>query len=57
MKVVIAGGGGFLGRALVEELSVLKAEVVVLSRGDISVPKARVAKWDGESRGPWVSEL
>jgi hypothetical protein len=58
MRVVIAGGSGFLGRALTERLSARGDEVVILSRGGGNVRGARVAEWtpDG-SAGPWAREL
>lgn len=57
MKIVIAGGSGFLGRLLAGELSGRGDEVVVLSRGAACVPGARVVTWDGRGVGPWAREL
>ena len=34
MKIVVAGGTGFIGRQLVRELAARGDEVVVLSRGE-----------------------
>lgn len=69
MKVVVSGGTGFIGRALVTSLSERGDEVVVLSRYDREEngcpgPRAgcvrgsgRVwtAKWDPAARGDWMS--
>lgn len=58
-RVVLAGGSGFLGRALADELLRQGREVVVLSR----TPKkdssglAREVEWDGESVGEWARFL
>ena len=60
MKVVIAGGSGFLGRPLIRSLATDGCEVVVLTRkpSASTVPEARFVSWtpDGES-GPWAAEL
>ena len=58
MKIVVAGGTGFLGRPLAEALSRSGCEVVVLSRdGGVAGP-ARTVRWapDG-SAGAWASEI
>ena len=54
-RVVLAGGSGFLGRALASQLLLKNYEVVVLTRS----PRARddgVAEvaWNGKSLGDWV---
>jgi hypothetical protein len=58
MRVVIAGGTGFLGSALATRLSARGEEIVVLSRHSGQTPHARLAEWtpDG-STGPWAREL
>ena len=58
MRVVIAGGSGFLGQALTARLVADGHRVVVLSRGVVTVPQSanvRIAPWtpNGES-GPWA---
>lgn len=53
MKVVIAGGTGFIGRHVQELLRSLGAEVVLLSR---EAGEGRV-EWDGQNPGPWCHEL
>ena len=66
MKIVLAGGGGFLGRALAARLSADSHAVVVLSRAVSSPPgpeqtthpaPARVAWVPDGSVGPWAAEL
>jgi len=53
MKILVPGGSGFLGRAVVAHFHGAGHNVVVLSRrpdpGDVG--------WDGESLGPWAKEL
>ncbi len=58
MRVVIAGGSGFLGRALASRLVADGDEIVVLSRGSERAPHGRAVAWrpDG-SAGPWASEI
>lgn len=61
MRVIIAGGSGFLGRALSERLVQSGHHVILLSRGANSysdIPNLRAARWtpDGET-GPWAGEL
>jgi uncharacterized protein (TIGR01777 family) len=54
MKVVVAGGTGFIGKPLVAALRELGHDVTVLSRhreGEQSLV------WDGKSVGPWTSAL
>jgi uncharacterized protein (TIGR01777 family) len=53
-RVVLAGGSGFLGRALQKELESAGYETAVLTRS----PRApRDMFWDGQSTGDWVSLL
>jgi uncharacterized protein (TIGR01777 family) len=54
MKIVLAGGSGFLGRALAEELAAKGCEVVILTR---TPHGARECAWDGATLGDWVREL
>lgn len=62
-KVVIAGGKGFIGNALVEEFESHGYEVVVLSRS-VAAHSAgrpgingRTVHWDGRTVGGWAKEL
>ncbi|MEM7801290.1 MAG: DUF1731 domain-containing protein [Chloroflexota bacterium] len=57
MRVIIAGGSGMIGRALVDELAGGENEIIVLSRSPEKVtglPEgARAEKWDGKSVDGW----
>ena len=61
MKIVVAGGTGYIGQALVRELVHAGHEVVVLSRGGNGggPAGARVVRWDPAARsgGAWAAEL
>jgi uncharacterized protein (TIGR01777 family) len=57
-RIVIAGGSGFIGTALVREFSARNYEVVILTR----LPRersdgVREAEWDGEHIGEWIQFL
>ncbi len=57
-KVVIAGGAGFLGRALAHSLARDGWEVVILSRRPAPADGSiRTAVWDGKNAGAWAAEL
>jgi len=65
-KIILAGGSGFLGRALATHLTVLGYEVVILSRhlgstsssqGGKTRGQTRTAFWDGATMGAWCVEL
>ena len=62
-KVILAGGSGFLGRALGRTLSAGGWEVVVLTRDTDRVapsdetPALRGVMWNGETGGAWAAEL
>jgi uncharacterized protein (TIGR01777 family) len=59
-RVVLAGGSGFLGRALAKELLRRNYEVVVLTRALRERDEADEVKeieWDGENIGDWVQCL
>lgn len=58
MKVVVAGGSGFIGRALVRELADRGDKVVVLSRGPgRDEGPVRTVHWTAGSPGPWQDEV
>ncbi len=57
-RLVIAGGSGFIGRALTKEFSARGFEVIVLTRS----PQKRTdgvqeAEWDGARSGAWTALL
>ncbi len=57
-KLILAGGSGFLGKALAQHFSALDWDVVVLTRHPIpSQNNIRQVFWDGESIGEWTREL
>ncbi len=60
MKIVLAGGSGFLGRALTDTLAADGHDLVVLTRGSAG-PAAGVhlrhVQWTGDTVGPWTAEL
>jgi uncharacterized protein (TIGR01777 family) len=60
VKIILAGGSGFLGRALSEHLVGRRHEVVILTRSGRVPAKtgARTVSWqpDGTS-GPWANEI
>jgi uncharacterized protein (TIGR01777 family) len=57
-RIVIAGGSGFIGRALAEAFSARDFEVVILTR----TPHTRAdgvqeVLWDGKNSGDWIAFL
>ncbi|HVR44428.1 MAG TPA: TIGR01777 family oxidoreductase [Thermoanaerobaculia bacterium] len=56
MKIVISGGTGFIGEALVRDLAGAH-EVVVLSRSPGRVRVGRGVGWDASPGGAWEGEL
>jgi hypothetical protein len=59
MRIVIAGGSGFLGRALTDRLARDGHDVVVLSRGAGGTAKGvRAVAWTPDGGvGPWAAEI
>lgn len=57
MKIIIAGGSGFIGRALIEEFSKGGYDVAVLSRSTRPIPDAETIQWDGKTVGAWAESL
>ena len=62
MKIVIAGGTGFIGKTLVKRLIDDRHQVVVLSRrvdAFKNLPSAnlKVEAWDGPTIGAWISQI
>lgn len=60
-RVLIAGGSGLIGRALVDDLAGNGYEVVVLSRNPDRVSGlpagARAAEWDADTTDGWKNEV
>jgi len=55
MNILIAGGSGFLGRALISRLSQSRHRVFILTR---QAPKSEnQIQWDAKTLGGWVSRL
>ena len=55
MRVLIAGGAGFLGAALRRSLELDGHEVGILTR---RVPRSPIEiQWDGHSQGPWADRV
>jgi uncharacterized protein (TIGR01777 family) len=57
VKIVIAGGTGFIGRALSTRLAGAGHQVVVLSRQPQAATGIPVVQWDGRSPGAWHDVL
>ncbi len=53
MKIVIAGGSGFVGTPLVQRRIAHGAEVSVLTRDAASVTAGNPLVWDGRTQGAW----
>ena len=57
MRIVIAGGSGFIGEAVVRRLVARGDDVAVLSRNPAKVRVGRGVVWDGRTQGPWSEEI
>ena len=57
-KLIIAGGTGFLGKALISKYEHEFDEIVILSRSaNAQLKNVRYIQWDAKSFGPWCAEL
>ena len=58
MKIVIAGGSGYLGRLVAKHFGARGWEVLTLARGKVKLAGEfeKAAEWDGKSPGAWVSQ-
>lgn len=57
MKIVVAGGSGFIGEPLVERLLARGDDVAVLTRDPARVKAGRPVQWDAQSQGAWSEEV
>lgn len=60
MKIIVAGGSGFIGSALVRSLSADGHEIIVLSRmvRSANLPDdVTTVEWDGQTVGRWVESV
>jgi uncharacterized protein (TIGR01777 family) len=57
MKIIVAGGTGFIGRPLVERLIADGHAVSVLSRDAAGVRTGRGLNWDARTQGTWSAEV
>lgn len=58
MKLVIAGGSGFLGSVLIQHFKNSVKQIVILSRqAKASDQNVRYVVWDAKSLGAWQNEL
>ncbi len=55
-RMVLAGGGGYLGRLLKDHFAQQGWEVVILTRSKVRTGEELV-HWDGETIGPWADQL
>ena len=57
-KLIIAGGTGFLGKALISKYEHDFDEIIILSRSaNTQLKNVRYVQWDAKSFGSWCSEL
>lgn len=66
-KIVLPGGGGFLGEILARHFALQGREIVILSRRSTDdeafdtshegAGRIRFVRWDGETSGAWAREL
>ncbi|HJQ37520.1 MAG TPA: TIGR01777 family oxidoreductase [Thermoanaerobaculia bacterium] len=57
MKIVVAGGTGFLGEPLVQRLVARGDDVTVLTRNPQKVETGRGVHWDGKTQGAWSEDV
>lgn len=56
-RIVIAGGSGFLGHALIQEFQSHGYEIVVLTRSRKKPGEVQTVVWDGQTVGEWAGFL
>src|SRR5713226_688984 len=62
MKILVAGGTGFIGRALLKQLSEAKHHVTLITRNpdawkSFAGERIRTEHWDGKTAGPWTHQV
>lgn len=57
MRIVIAGGSGFIGEPLARRLLARGDDVAVLTRNPSKVEAGRPLLWDGRTQGAWADEV
>lgn len=58
LKIVIAGGTGFLGKCIINNYIETPTEFVILTRGESRTQKQiQYVHWDGKNAGPWTAFL
>ncbi len=60
MKIIVAGGSGFIGRSLIQRLVGDGHAVILLTRNPAAVAPVdgvRLAGWDAKTPGPWCAEI
>ena len=57
MKILVAGGSGFVGEPLCKHLIARGHDVAVLTRNPSKVSAGRGVAWDAKSQGAWSSEV
>jgi len=57
MKIVVAGGSGFVGEPMCRMLLSRGHDVVVLSRNPFNVDAGRGRSWDAKTQGLWAHEI
>jgi uncharacterized protein (TIGR01777 family) len=62
MKILLAGGTGFIGSALLKRLADEKESVILLTRRPeaaqaLSMPSVEVEEWDGKTTGTWARRV
>lgn len=56
MKIVVAGGTGFIGEPLVRRLVARGDDVTVLTRNPAKVEAGRGLQWDARTQGAWSAD-
>jgi uncharacterized protein (TIGR01777 family) len=57
MKIIIAGGSGFIGEPLVRRLLARGDDVAVLTRNPAKVQAGRAVAWNPPSTGSWIDDV